>query len=87
MADFRTALKRSLESDPKLIKRGQKILDLLDAPKSKRRDRRITRLERHARAHLSLPSEVDIDWDTIQWADIIWTLLKFLLAVLPFILL
>lgn len=81
---FEHGLRNALESDPALSRRGQRILAVLNARPSKRRTRRLERMERHARAHFG--GEVG-DWSDFAWGTFIDVLIRILLALLPFILL
>ncbi len=85
LADFEAGLREQLESTPDLRRHGKKILNILNARLSKQRTRRIDLMERHARA--SVESDKAINWFTVDWSAIIKTILKVLLALLPFILL
>ncbi len=69
--------------DIHVSKRVQSLREVLLARPSKLRDRRIARLEAHARAHLGLSSDAEIDWSTVDWSKIISGLLQVLLLLLP----
>ena len=79
---FEQALRQQLEATPDRKRRGKKLLALLNSPKSKRRTRKIERLQRHAEAHIGREPG---DWSDIDWASLFDTLLKLLLALLPFL--
>lgn len=80
--DFRIELKDTLEADPKLARRGQKILALLNARPSRRRDRRVARMEAFARAQTGFEG----DWADLDWKSLIGQLLQMFLKLLPLIL-
>ena len=93
---FVTGLKTSLESDPNLKRRGKRILDIVNSPPSKRRDRVLERLQAHSKASLpdaqlkKASSTGDmhgvIDWSKltqIDWGKIIEVILPILLKLLP----
>lgn len=92
---FEDALREQLESDPSLSRRGRLLLNLLndDEPgrlAQGRKRRRIARMEAQTKAALNLKGQ--IDWadvtagGDVDWKAIIEMVLKFLLALLPFIL-
>ena len=84
MSSFATALRTNLEASPKLSRRGERILELLKARPSKMKERRLARMENHARIHLGLPMIGAIDWAKIDWSAI-ETLVSFLLSILKFL--
>lgn len=96
MSNFAVELRAHLESDPKLSRRGERILEILKARPTRIRTRRVERMERHALAALEvgdLPSpslqamEVGaIDWSTIDWPSVIGKILEVLMKLLPLIL-
>jgi hypothetical protein len=81
---FEHGLRSALEADPKLSRRGKRILAVLDARPSKARTRRIERMERHARAQLG--DKAPGDWSDFPWGKFVSALLNILLALLPFLL-
>ncbi len=84
--NFETALREQIESRPKLGLRGKRILAILDAKPSKRRTRRIERMERHAAVAAGFTNTVGIDWSQIDWKKLFDTILELLLKFLPLIL-
>jgi len=70
----------------------EKILKLLqekpkNAAQQRRKDRRVARLENHARAAIDRsPMDGWIDWSSFDWAKLLETILKVLVAILPLIL-
>lgn len=88
--DFETALREQLETQPRGRIRGRRLLKILDSKPSKRRTRILARLESHARAHLVSEGMASatgaIDWGSIDWSKVFDTLLKILMALLPFLL-
>lgn len=83
--DFETALRREIESRPRLGLRGKRILAVLDARPSKKRTRHIARMERHTAIALSLDGLDVIDWDSVNWKAVFDRVLQLLLAILPFL--
>ena len=88
--NFEDALREHLEADPKLRRRGKRILAVLNGRPSKRRTRQIERWERHARVELGLaaeafPNDVAFDWSTIDWAKWLGIIIQLILALLMFI--
>ena len=81
---FEHNLRQQLEADPKLRRRGLRILAVLNERPSKRRTRRVARMEAHSAAHLGLTGA--IDWSKIDWQKVVMAVLQMLLALLPFIL-
>ena len=87
MKDFAANLSAQLEAKPKLSMREQRIKSILDAPPSKRKDRRLARMENHARAAINAdPKTGAIDWSTIDWAKLLSTIIDILAKLLPLIL-
>ncbi len=97
MSNFAVELRAQLEADPKLSRRGKRILEILKSRPSRIKTRRLERMERHALAALEvgdLPSsptpqamEVGaIDWSTIDWSAVIGKILDVLLKLLPLLL-
>lgn len=91
---FADNLRAQLEAEPKLRRKGARILAILNARPSKRRTRRIERMEAHARAELNennMGQQIfgpdTIDWSMVDWSAVLLTIVKVLLALLPFILL
>ena len=80
---FDLGLQAALEATPSLSRRGKRILAILNAKPSKRRNRQLDRMERHARAALGVDK---IDWTKINWAGVITMILEVLLKLLPLIL-
>lgn len=64
----------------------RKILNIINAPDSPRRDRQLARMERHVRAELNIPSNQAVDWSAIDWPTLIQTILQLLIKLLPLIL-
>lgn len=85
MTDFREALIEQLESTPSLRRRGKRILDILKGPKTRRRDRIVARMETHTRLVIG-EADAEVDWSKVDWKSVIEIVLKFLLALLPFLL-
>lgn len=65
--------------------RGKRLLAIIDGPHSRRRTRILERLERHARVQMGFGEKQKIDWSTVDWGKLFEELLKFFLAILPFI--
>ncbi len=86
MTDFATALKEQLEATPKLTRRGQRILDIINSRPSAMRTRRLAVMEAHSRSQLGIGQNMGVDWAQMDWSTILDMLLKLLLALLPFIL-
>lgn len=91
--DFETALREQLNARPKSRFRGrwaQRLLKLVNGPPSAKRTRILARLESHARAHLVSEGMASatgaIDWSSIDWNKVFDTILKILMALLPFLL-
>lgn len=89
MSNFADVLKTQIV-EQKQTRRAKKLLDIIDGPKGRRRDRILARLEDHARVHLKAQGvEVGEDWTAVKqrdWASFFQGLLKFLMAIFPFIL-
>ena len=83
--DFAAALKKQIEADPHDTAKGQRILDIINSPPSRRRDRRLARMEAHARAAADLGNG-KIDWSKIDWQKLLSTILDVLVKLLPLIL-
>jgi hypothetical protein len=87
MSNFAAELQAHLEADPNLRRRGKRILDVLKSRPSKKKDRTIARMERHAAAAIEreAPTEdgVSIDWSQIDWKKWLGIILKILLMLLP----
>lgn len=102
MQTFEQAFREQLLADPKLKRRGRRLLAIIDGPASRRRTRRLARMERHALAcldekqllALKVPATVladpnglsAIDWSKIDWKKVFMTILETLLKFLPLIL-
>ena len=82
MTDFESGLRSHLNSKSKLSAKEQQIMGVLDAPDSKRRTRRMHRMENHARASIDAhPEEGAIDWSKIDWSKILQMLIKFITMI------
>lgn len=78
---FAAKLREHLESEPRLSRRGEKVLRILKARPSRRRDRQIRRMELHAAAELdTTPGE--IDWTNLDWSAVIGQILSILLKLM-----
>lgn len=87
MADFASGLKAAIEAKAKPSKRELKILEIIDAKPSKRRDRRLARMENHARAVAGIDPETGaIDWSKIDWNKLLDAIIAILTKLLPLIL-
>jgi hypothetical protein len=69
---------------PKLSAGEYRILCILQNKRSKRRARRIARMEAHARAAIAEGREVD--WSAVDWSAILKQILEVLVKLLPLIL-
>ena len=91
-SNFAAELKSHLEADPKLSRRGKKVLELLNARPSKRKDRQIARMEAHVTVELramgavGFAGEGAIDWSAIDWQKLLMTILEILIKLLPLLL-
>lgn len=71
-----------------LSAKEKKIMALLTEPASPRKDRRLARMENHARAALDMdPSQGAVDWSKIDWTKWLGTVLSVLVKFLPLLLL
>lgn len=86
MTEFATALKEQLEADPKLSRKGERLLKVLKARPSRRKERQLRRMEAHSRAQLGYSSSEAVDWEAIDWKGVLGQLLQMLLKLLPFLL-
>ena len=79
---FEQALREQLTATPDLRRRGKKILAILNARPSRKRERQIHRMRKHVEAEI--PYEVDYDeWDEIDWPTLLESILRLLLLLLP----
>ena len=78
---FEDALRAQLEATPDLRRRGKKILKILKAKPSAKRERQIMAM----RANVLVRMDVDdvYDWSTIDWQKWLPIILKLLLTLLP----
>lgn len=83
---FATEFQAHLEADPKLSRRGARLLALLRARPSQRKARRIAAMEAHARGAMGIGPTEKVDWAAIDWPTVIGLIVKVLLALLPFLL-
>lgn len=84
---FEDALREQIESDPAAGRKGKKILAVLNESPSKRRNRRIARMERTTKEALGLKGAVDwSEQGEIDWGSILMMILELLLKLLPLIL-
>jgi hypothetical protein len=91
--DFASALREQIVTRKVRGLRARRLLALIDGPKTRRRERVLTRLERHATAELVSMGRMTaaqaagaIDWSAIDWNKVFDVILKILLAILPFLL-
>ena len=84
--NFRESLIEQLESTPSLRRRGKRILAILNGPATRRRERIVARMERQTRVVMNIKDDVEVDWSKVDWKAVIEIVLKFLLALLPFLL-
>ncbi len=62
----------------------RRIERILNSPDSEKRDRQLSRMERHVRAHLDLHPTNAVDWGAdIDWPSLLETILDLLIAILP----
>ncbi len=87
MTLFEDGLRNALEADPALSRKGRRILEILNAPRTARRARRIARMEAHARVFLGKDAPQYSDWSDFDWSSFIGILVRILLALIPFLLL
>lgn len=83
MSNFAAELEAHLESKPDLRRRGKKILAVIQSRPSKKKDRILARMERHAAAAIDRDVGVGIDWSEIDWKKVIEIIIKVLLMLLP----
>lgn len=87
MTTFADALKARIEAKARPTAREKKILALIDAPPSKRRDKRLARMENHARATAGIdPATGAIDWGAFDWKKFFDAIIAILIKLLPLIL-
>ena len=91
MSDFETELRKAIEADPDLKRKGKRILKVLDMRPSKRKERILERMEAHVRATIypegvNTGSSAEFDWSTIDWTKLLGVIVQVLLALLPFLL-
>ena len=91
--DFATALKTQLENMPKRSVKEQSVLDIVNAKDSRRRTRRLHRMENAARGGADLHPEMgEVDWGDraaggqIDWKNLLSTILGILVKLLPLLL-
>lgn len=80
---FEDALRENLEADKNLSRRGRRILMILNEGPSRRRSRKIARMERTAKEALGVKGAVD--WAEVDWPSVLKMLLELLLKLLPFL--
>lgn len=86
-SSFEMNLRLAIMAKPKRSKRDERILNILDAPPSARRDKRLARMENHARAVAGIdPKTGAIDWSKIDWAKLLKSIMSLLAKLLPLIL-
>lgn len=69
-----------------ITKKEQKWLDIIEADPSKRRNRKLSRMEGHARAAMGMnPNVGAIDWGTIKWAEWIKPIMDILETIFPWL--
>lgn len=88
MSDFASVLKEQI-TKRKQTRRAKRLLDLINGPKTKRRQRVLDRLEAFARKDLELKGVQFADWSEVSerdWNSFFDSLLKFIMAILPLIL-
>lgn len=91
---FEDALREHLESKPKLSGHEKRIMKILDDEPSKRRSRRLKRMEgaaaevvKTSRAAKGMSTVGGIDWDAASFEGIDWMMiLKILIQLLPLLL-
>ena len=87
MKTFETGLREAILAKPKLTARERRILAVIDAPPSKRKERRLARMENHARAAMNIaPNKAEVDWGSFDWSKILTMILELLIKLLPLIL-
>ncbi len=79
---FEQALREQCEATDARRRKAKRILAVLDAAPSKRRTRRLDRMQRHVEVELGMNIA---DWSDIDWPKLFDTILKLLLALLPFL--
>ena len=84
---FAGALQKELAERGSQSLAERRIMRILNSPDSDRRDRQVTRMERHVRVHLDLSPTAAIDWSAINWAELFAVILELLKKLLPLILL
>lgn len=85
--DFETALRNQIEAKSKQSAGDQRIMDILDSKPSRRRDRQLDRMARHAAAAAQLSGDPStIDWSTVDWSKLLETIMTVLLKLLPLLL-
>lgn len=88
MSKFEDVLKEQIVKRKK-TRKAKRLLDLIDGPKTKRRQRVLDRLEAFARKDLELKGVQFEDWSDVSerdWDKFFESLLKFIMAILPLIL-
>ena len=81
---FQANLKSQLEAKSKLTPREKKMLGWLTEPSTKG-DKKLAKLEDHARKHVGVKGGVPVDWSAaaIDWKTLLPMLLEFLMKLLP----
>jgi hypothetical protein len=79
---FAANLKTAIDGDAKATHLAKKVLAVIDGPESHRRTLVLSAMERHAAAHLG--ESVDkIDWSKVDWAVVLYGILRVLILLLP----
>ena len=84
--NFADALMKAMDDQPKQGRRGVYVRELLHARTSKRKERQLARMEKHARVQLGIHEDDVVDWSAKDWKKILGPLLDLLLKILPLIL-
>lgn len=83
---FAGELQRQLIERGSLSSGERRVLRILNAPDSPRRDRQLDRMERHVRVQLDLHPTDAVDWSAIDWPAMLEIVLRLLVALLPLLL-
>ena len=87
MQSFEDGLRAAIEAKPKLSARDRRILEILNGPDSKRKRKRLARMENYARAEAGIdPNTGAIDWSEVNWAKLLENIIAILSKLLPLIL-
>jgi hypothetical protein len=86
MTQFQAVLAEKLRARKRRGVRERRLLKFLEGPDGERKRRILARMESHARVQLGMSASEPGKWAERDWDKFFEALLKFLLALLPFLL-